>query len=76
MVVEVRVVRKYVSSNICVQRQLPSGTLLSGCDIRAIYTTRLLFAIKDVVLESIVSVSVRCRRWSARFSQHIALGRL
>jgi hypothetical protein len=62
MVVEVRFVRKYVS-----QRQFPSGTLLSGCDIRAIYTARHLFAIKDVVLESIVSVFVRCRRWSARF---------
>jgi hypothetical protein len=34
-----------------VERQFPSGTLLSGCDIRAIYTARLLFAIKDVVLE-------------------------
>jgi hypothetical protein len=62
MVVEVRFVRKYVS-----QRQFPLGRLLSGCDIRAIYTARLLFAIKDVLLESIVSVSVRCRRWSARF---------
>jgi hypothetical protein len=47
MVVEVRFVRKYVSSDICVERQFPSGTLLSGCDIRAIYTAHLLFAIKD-----------------------------
>jgi hypothetical protein len=52
------------TSSDILQRQFP-GTLLSG-DIRAIYTARL-FAIKDVVLESIVSVSERCRRWSARF---------
>jgi hypothetical protein len=46
---------------------------LSGCDIRAVYTARLLFAIKDVVLEPIVSVSVRCCRWSPRFG---ALGKI
>jgi hypothetical protein len=78
MVVEVRFVRKYVSSDICVE-QFPLGTLLSGCDIRAVYTApplrnqgccfgNRLFRYPCGVADGVVRGSVQ--------PQRIALGRL